>query len=101
MRFELPVIWAFHGTMSSGRIELGEDRVTLASKDRTLSFRRSSIAMFAIERAAGRRLRGLPALVIRLREGDVVRLASLGGVGSLQQLATLVGSARQPFASGT
>jgi hypothetical protein len=101
MRFELPVIWAFHGTTSTGRIELDDDRLTLASRNRTLSFRFASVAMFGIERATGRRLRGLPAMVIRLREGDVVRVASLGGVGSLHQLATVVGTARQPVASGT
>lgn len=99
MKFELPVIWRVNGATHAGRLELGQDRVRLTSKTETVSFEASSVEGFAIERAPAQRLRGLPVLAVKLCGGDVVRVASMGGGGSLLELAAWVGS-RQPAAAG-
>jgi hypothetical protein len=100
MKLELPVIWTVGGATHAGRIELVDDRVTLTSGIDSVSFAAATIAAFAIERAPAERLRGLPVLSARLADGRVVRVASLGGAGSLHELAAWVG-ARQPAATGT
>ena len=53
-----------------------------------------------IERSPARRLRGLPVLSLRLVGGEIVYVASMGGPGSLQDLAAAVGGG-QPVGSGT
>lgn len=100
MRYELPVIWRVDGSTQAGRLELVDDRVVLSSKTKTMVFHAGSVAAFAIERAPEQRLRGLPVLSVRLAGGDVVRVASLGGAGSLHELAARVGAC-QPVATGT
>ena len=100
MSLELPVVWMLHGKTSSGRLDVSADRLTLTSKGRAFSFPLRSVASFAIERAPAERLRGLPALSLRLKQGETVAIASMGGFGSLQQLAAAVG-ARQPLGNGT
>lgn len=100
MKFELPVIWSVDGATHAGRIQVAGDLVTLTSKDEAVSFGAASVAAFAIERAPAQRLRGLPVLCVRLADGEVVRVASMGGAGSLHELACWVG-ARQPAATGT
>ena len=100
MRFELPVIWRVDGATHAGRLELADDDVTLTSKGERVRFAAASIAAAAIERAPAQRLRGLPVLALRLVGGDVVRVASMGGAGSLHELAARV-SARHPAATGT
>jgi hypothetical protein len=100
MRFELPIVWTSHDATSTGRLELDRGRLTLVAKERTYSFRLVDIARFDIERRPERRLRGLPVLALRLASGDVVEIASLGGAGSLHELAVTVG-ARHAAASGT
>ena len=100
MRFQLPVIWTVDGATHAGRIELADDRVKLTSKTDVVSFDPSSVEAFAIERAPEQRLRGLPVLAVRLGGGEVIRVASMGGGGSLHDLAAWVG-ARQPAATGT
>lgn len=101
MRLELPVIWTFRGETCTGRVELARQRVTLSSRHETVSFETGAIATFAIERAPAQRLRGLPVLSLRLVGGDVIRIASLGGVGSLHELATRIVPRHSAAASGT
>jgi hypothetical protein len=100
MTYELPVIWRVNGGTHAGRLALADDRVTLTSKTETLAFDVASVEELAIERAPAQRLRGLPVLVVRIDGGDVVRVASMGGGGSLHELASWVGG-RQPAATGT
>lgn len=100
MGLQLPVVWTLHGKTSSGRVDVSADRLTLTSKGRAFSFPLRCVASFGIERAPSLRLRGLPVLRLRLRQGDTVVVASMGGPGSLLQLAAVVGS-RQPLANGT
>lgn len=100
VKFDLPVVWRADDATHAGRIELENDRIKLTSKKEVVTFDVSSVAGFAIERAPAQRLRGLPVLAIRLVGGEVVRIASMGGGGSLHELASWVG-ARQPAMTGT
>lgn len=101
MRLELPVIWTFRGETYTGRLELLHDRVTLTARDETVSFDTGSIVTFSIERAPRQRLRGLPVLSLRLLDGDVVRIASMGGAGSLHELAGRIVPRQSAALSGT
>jgi hypothetical protein len=100
MDFQLPVIWSFQGTASPGRLDVSHGRLALTSRGRAFAFPLGSVATFMIDRAPGRRLRGLPVLSLRLVGGDTVSVASMGGPGSLQELAAVVGG-RQAGLSGT
>lgn len=100
MRFELPVVWRVNSATHAGRLTLEDERITLTSKTETVSFDTASVAAFAIERAPAQRLRGMPVLAITNGSGEVVRVASMGGGGSLQELAFWVG-AGQLAATGT
>jgi hypothetical protein len=72
----------------------------LTSRGRAFGFPLGSIATFVIDRTPARRLRGLPVLSLRLVGGDTLTVASMGGPGSLQQLAAVVGG-RQADPTGT
>ncbi len=85
-----PVIWALHGRTHTGKLEALKDRVELSSRGHTLSFPRTAVAHYAVERGAGMRIRGLPVLSVALSGGELVRVASLGGAGSLHEIAALV-----------
>lgn len=100
MELQLPVIWSLHGTTTPGRVEVSRNRLTLTSRGRAFAVPLASVAAFGIERAPSRRLRGLPVLSLTLVGGDVLSVASMGGPGSLQDLAALV-AGRQLVASGT
>jgi hypothetical protein len=93
MKKTFAVIWALHGRTHTGKLEALTDRLELTSRQHTLSFPRDHVCHYMIERDPDARIRGLPALTIRLTGGEVVRVASLGGAGSLHELAALVGSA--------
>ena len=96
----LPVIWSLHGLTYTGGLEIDGERYTLTGRTRTFAFLPSEITTSAVLRGPADRLRGLPVLKIGLGTGDVVHVASLGGAGSLLELAALVG-ARQPVAAGS
>jgi hypothetical protein len=100
MELQLPVIWTLHGKTSPGRLEVSHERLALTSRGRSFAFPLGSVATSTIERGPARRLRGLPVLSVRLVGGDTVTVASMGGPGSLQDLAAAVGG-RQAVAIGT
>ena len=100
MELQLPVIWTLHGTTSPGRVDISRDRLELVSRNRAFAFPLGSVAAFMIERSPARRLRGLPVLSLRLVGGETVYVASMGGPGSLQDLAAAVGGG-QAVGSGT
>lgn len=100
MRFTLPVVWSLHGATYTGRLEAVGDRLTLTSRSRTFGFRTESISRYSIIRGASERIRGLPVLLLQLAGGETLRIASMGGAGSLHELAARVGG-RHPAASGT
>jgi hypothetical protein len=100
MRFTLPVIWSHEETTRAGLLEASEERVTLSAREGSFAFGLDSVETFTIERGPTERIRGLPALCVRLAGGDVVRIASMGGAGSLHELSALLGR-RQPAVNGT
>lgn len=100
MGLQLPVIWSLHGITSPGRVDVSHDRIELTSRTRAFAFPLGSVAAFVIERSPARRLRGLPILSLRLVGGETVQVASMGGAGSLQDLAAAVAGA-QAVGSGT
>lgn len=100
MRLTLPVIWSRGGATHAGCLDATEERVTLDSREESFSFVPGSVLALVIDRGPAERLRGLPALRLSLAGGDVVRIASMGGAGSLHQLTALLGG-RQPALSGT
>jgi hypothetical protein len=100
MDLQLPVIWTLNGTTSSGRADVSRDRFELTSRHRAFAFPLGSVVAAMIERSPARRVRGLPALSLRLAGGDVVYVASMGGPGSLRDLASAVADA-QACESGT
>jgi hypothetical protein len=100
MKLTLPVIWDFEGVTASGRVDLDDERCKLTSRARTFSFRLQDLAAYAVRRSPPDRLRGLPVLALRLQSGDTLAIASLGGIGSLHDLANAF-AADQPVASGS
>jgi hypothetical protein len=100
MSLDLPVVWNVNDATYAGGLQLTDDRVTLTSKSHTLSFSGVSIASLGIERSPSQRLRGLPVLRLLLEGGVDVRVASLGGAGSLNELAASI-AARQALPAGT
>jgi len=93
MKKTFAVIWALHGRTHTGKLEMLKERLELTSRQHTLSFPRHCVSHYVIERDPDARIRGLPALTIRLVGGEVVRVASLGGAGSLHEIAALVAGA--------
>ena len=89
MRRTFPVIWSLHGCTHTGRLEVTERRIVLTSRECTLAAPRDRLLQLAIERDAGARIRGLTPIKARLGD-DVVLVASLGGVGSLHEIAALL-----------
>lgn len=100
MELQLPVIWSLHGATMPGRLDASPNRLTFTSRGRAFAVPLGSVAAFVIERGPSRRLRGLPVLSLSLVGGDTLTVASMGGPGSLQDLASLVAGG-QPVASGT
>ena len=94
MELQLPVIWTLHGTTSPGRVDVTRGRLELTSRGRAFGFPLGLVATAVIDRSPARRLRGLPVLSLGLVGGDTLGVASMGGPGSLQDLAAAV-SGRQ------
>ncbi len=91
MRSTFPVLWLFNDVLATGRLDIEDGRLTLTARDRSFSSPVSGVGDHVIERGPARRIRGLPALTLDLADGVQVRLASLGGAGSLQEISSLVG----------
>jgi hypothetical protein len=90
MRKTFPVIWSLHGNTNAGKLEVTKERIELSSRGYTFAFPRDSVFHFVVDRGAESRIRGLAAITISLAGGEVVRIASLGGAGSLHDVAALL-----------
>ena len=90
MRKTFPVIWALHGRTHTGKLEVLKERVGLTSRGYTFSFPRAAVVNSVVERTAESRIRGLPAVTVQLMGGEIVRVASLAGAGSLHELTQLL-----------
>jgi hypothetical protein len=94
MKRTCAILWALHGRVHAGGLEVHDDRLQFRSRGRSLGIPLDSIAQFTIERGPAVRINGLPVLSLRLVEGDVLRLASLEGVGLLHELAAVLAPLR-------
>jgi hypothetical protein len=90
MKRTCAILWALHGRVHAGGLELHGDRLQLRARGRSLAVPLDSIAQFTIERGPAVRINGLPVLSLHLVDGDVLRLASLEGVGLLHELAAVL-----------
>ena len=90
------VLWSENdGAPHAGRLDLGACRLSLAGlPGRELSY--DDVTEVRIDRRPLHRLAGRPTLVVESRSGDVVRIASLDGAGTLHELAERLDSARHP-----
>jgi len=84
------VVWTAAGSTGSGRLEAWADRFDLYGRGEQFSVAFTELASAAIARRHVDRLRGLPALVLRRRDGGTVRIASLEGAGVLHELTAHV-----------
>ncbi|HET8607208.1 MAG TPA: hypothetical protein VFL66_09290 [Gaiellaceae bacterium] len=87
MKRSYAVAWCDGEHTGSGRLEVGADRLELVGRDDRFSIHLSELADVSIARHPADRLHGLPALVLRPRDGAKLRIASLEGAGVLQELA--------------
>jgi hypothetical protein len=91
-----PVLWSEDdGPTLAGKLELvaGVIRLEGANGDVVkLSVPLEAITAARIGRAQPERLRGRPALVLGLRSGRRIRIATLSGFGALHELADAVGA---------
>jgi len=94
MKSAFPVLWVWRDDPYTGRLELDRDRITLSSRDRKLSLPVEALCQVEVRRAPAQRIRRLPVLALRTTGGDLVRIASLGGAGSLHELAVAIGECR-------
>jgi hypothetical protein len=94
MKGTVAVLWSLHGPVHSGSLEAFSDRLELRTRGRTCSIPLGSIAACSIERGPSVRMKGLPVLRVVLAQGDVIRIASLEGMGVLHELAMLLAPAR-------
>jgi hypothetical protein len=90
MKGTFAILWALHGWVHSGSLEVLGDRLVLGARGRTLSLPIGAIDCFTIERGPAARLSGLAVLSLTLAGGDVVRVASLQGTAVLHDLARLL-----------
>lgn len=90
-----PVVWELAGETYTGALELRQGRVSLSGVDRVLSFCAESLAHADIERDPADRLRGLPVIRLVLREGEELRIASVAGPGSLNEIAEQLGALQE------
>ena len=94
MRKTFPVIWSLHGDTHTGKLEVTKERIELTSRGYTFAFPRDSVIQFVVERAAQTRIRGLTSISVLIVGEQVVRIASLGGAGSLHEISALLAVGR-------
>jgi hypothetical protein len=84
----LGVLWSEHSEPPrTGRLDLLPDRLAFSGGGLRSEVSLGEIGAVHLARAQAERLRGLPVLVLALRAGDVVRIASLEGTGALHELS--------------
>jgi len=90
------VVWSEDGgPPNAGSLEVADGHLLLAG--RTESGRRlpyGDLADARLERLYAERLSGRPTLVLALRDGPVLRVASVEGGGALHELADRIAAAR-------
>lgn len=87
MKETFAVLWAINGDACAGSLELTDRRLELRARGRTFSAPVDAVRQLTIERGAAARINGLAVLQLRFSRGDVLRVASLQGMGVLHELA--------------
>jgi hypothetical protein len=90
------VVWSEDGgPPNAGSLEVADGHLLLAGRaesGRRLAY--GDLADARLERLYGKRLGGRPTLVLALRDGPVLRVASMEGGGALHELADRIAAAR-------
>lgn len=81
------VLWSDGDEIVAGRLRFDRDGLELSGRRDGRRVEASEVRSVAIARRAADRLRGLPALVLGLRSGETLRIASLEGAGVLHEVA--------------
>ena len=84
------VAWSDGGAVEAGRLDAYADRFELRGRACEKQIRFADVEHAGIRRGPSERLRGLPVLVLELHDGEVVRVASLQGAGTLHELCEFV-----------
>jgi len=99
MKPNYAVVWSANGAVHAGRLEPFADRFELHGRERRLSIRFAELSSAAIGRRRAERLLGLPVLSLAVRDDPAIRIASLEGAGTLQELADRIERAGRPVAA--
>ena len=83
------VVWSDGAAAWTGRLDAHADRLELHGRDTAVVIPLADVAEATIERGPAKRLRGLPVLALRRRDGSRLSIASLDGQGVLHELAAL------------
>jgi len=87
------VLWSGVCGEGFGRLSVLPDRFELSGRDCRFEVEFCDLVDSSIGRGASERLRGLPVLWLRQRNGESLRVASLEGTAVLHELAYAVGGA--------
>jgi hypothetical protein len=93
------VVWSTGSDIHSGSLEAGSDQLVLDGRDRSHVVLFSAVVGAWIARGPADRLRGLPALVLALRDGSTLRIASLEGAGVLHEVAQAYATGRNAISA--
>jgi len=85
------VVWDVAGDEAAGRLDVAADCFELHGAGRDVVVPFADVSGAAIARSGPERLRGMPALVMRVRARGLLRIASLDAPGVLHELVALVG----------
>jgi hypothetical protein len=90
------VLWSEgEGPTLAGKLELVDDAIELEGRNGSvvrLTLPLAEIASIRIGRTPAERLRGRPVLLLDVRDGAQVRVATLTGAGALHELADSLGA---------
>jgi hypothetical protein len=84
------VVWRVGGEEAAGRLDVATDRFELHGRGSDVVVPFADVSEAAIVRTGAERVRGMPALILRLRMGGCLSIASLGAPGVLHELAMFV-----------
>jgi hypothetical protein len=81
------VVWSEAlGPVRSGKLELGQEGLELAGES-SRSVPYTDIEGLHVGRLVPERIGGLPSIVLELTGGEALRIGSVGGLGTLHELA--------------
>jgi hypothetical protein len=88
-------VWQDGGPAMAGRIALDESALTFDGRQASRRVALTSIASTRMGRGTADRVGGRPAIVIELRDGEIIRVAT-PELGALHELAEALSSGDEP-----